>query len=206
MLLVAGLAAASTASAKPRDPRLEKLALTSADTLVAKNAALRLADLAAGWRGGQAPIEDSLPPECPLLNFSAYTITGESEADFSQRASVVSSIVQVFPDHGQAVGDFQAGLKGDTVACEGAAFAHALARTAKLRSARALAAPKIGDRTAAFRFIVQVGVNTFYADLIEFVRDRAVGGVITINPGAPILGIETLARLVDERLLPAHAA
>jgi hypothetical protein len=63
ILLVVGLAAASTVSAMPRDPRLEKLAFTSADTLKAKNARLRLADLAVGWKGGPAPVDDGLPSE-----------------------------------------------------------------------------------------------------------------------------------------------
>jgi hypothetical protein len=206
ILLAAALTIATAATAKTRSPRLEQLAINAADTLTAKNAAIRLADLVSGWKGGPSKPDDTSPPDCKWQDFSAYTITGESEADYSLGASVVSSVVEMYATPAQATGDFKLGTRTGTAACEGAVIAHALSKTAKLVSAKMVAMPNLGDRAVVFEFVVKVGVNTFYADLIAFVRDRALGALFTLNPGAPIGGRQTLARLMDQKLSPKGAA
>ena len=97
-------------------------------------------------------------------------------------------------------------MKAETAACEGAAFVKAFGKGAKLISAKTVAAPKIGDRSAAFRFSAKVGVNTFFGDMIVFVRGRSLGVLLTLNPVAPMPGRDVAAQLMDQRLRPSTVA
>jgi hypothetical protein len=206
LVLVTGLIAVSTADAKPRHPRLEKLALNAADMALAKSAVLQTSDLVSGWKGGAMTADGTMPPDCEWMDYSAYTITGRSDTRFTRGYSLISSSVQVFPDRAQALGDYAAGLRADTAACEGAAFVKAFGKGAKLVSAKSVAAPRIGDRSSAFRFTAKVGVNTFFGDMIVFVRGRSLGVLLTLNPAAPMSGSDVAAGLMDERLRPSTVA
>jgi hypothetical protein len=206
LLLAVGLIAVSAAAAKPRNPRLEKLALNPADMALARKAVVQRSDLVAAWKGGAMTPDGSKPPDCAWMDYSAYTITGRSDMRFTQGYSLISASVQVFPDPAQALGDFAAGLRAGTAACEGAAFVKAFGNGAKLVSARLVAAPKIGDRAAAFRFSAKVGVNMFFGDMILFVRGRSLAVLLTLNPATPMPGREVAAQLMDARLRPSTVA
>ena len=107
LLLATALIAVSAADAKPRNPRLEKLALNPADMALAKKAVVQRSDLVAGWKGGAMTPDGSAPPDCKWMDYSAYTMTGRSDVRFTQGYSLISASVQVFPNRAQALGDFK---------------------------------------------------------------------------------------------------
>jgi hypothetical protein len=183
-----------------RSPRLETIALRTPDMKYASGATVKLSDLVAGWKGGTVNPHNDTVPDCSSQNFSPYTITGQAEADYHAGPTLLISITNMFPSAAQSLGDFHVGTQAGTARCEGEAFRKALGATATLLSARQITAPNVGQRAAAFRFVVKVGKLTFYADVIQFVRGRALAAVISINPGHPLEGPMALARVMDERL------
>lgn len=198
--ICAGLVLAATASGDS-SPRLQRLALTPRDTKIAKSATLRLSDLTPGWKGGSGKPDNS-PPDCNK-NFSAYTITGNAEADFTQGYAAITSTIQLFPNKKQALGDFGVDTPPGIVACEGKTMSAASGKSAKLVSARQVAPPPVGDRAAAYDFAERVDGVTFYVDAINFVRGRAYASLITLDPDAALPGGTLLAKLMDKRLIAA---
>jgi hypothetical protein len=206
VLLVLSLCAAAvlTASANGNSgPRAEKLALTPVDTKAAKAATLRPSDLTSVWKGGSAKPDNS-PPDCNK-NFSAFTITGVAEADFTQGGAAITSTVQLFPSRQQALGDFRVDTPPGIARCEGTTLRAAVGSSAKLVFARQVAPPKVGDHAAAYDFAVSVNGIEFYIDVINFVRGRAYGSLVTLDPGAPLPGATLLAKLMDQRLSSSAA-
>lgn len=191
-LVLPGLAGAHRAS------HIQKLAPVAADTEAAKLATLRRTDLTSGWKGGSTKPDNS-PPDCNK-NFSAYTITGSAEADFTQGAAAITSTVQFFPSRKQALGDFGVDTPPGIAACEGSALRSEIGPTAKLVFARQVSPPKVGDHAAAYDFAVRVNGIEYYIDVINFVRGRAYGSLITLDPYAPLPGSTLLAELMDQRL------
>jgi hypothetical protein len=205
-LLVPAICAAAvlTGSASARSsPRIQKLAPVPADTKAAKAATIRLSDLTPGWKGGTARPDNSAP-DCKK-NFSAYTITGDAEADFTQGAAAITSTVQFFPSRRQALGDFGVDTPPGIAACEGAALRSGIGPSAKLVFARQVVPPKVGDHAAAYDFAVRVNGIEYFIDVVNFVRGRAYGSLITLDPDAPLPGSTLLATLMDQRLSDALA-
>jgi len=204
-LAVALLAAAScllvvAGATAGRSPRLEKIALRPIDTQRASDAMVKLSDLASGWKGGAVKANNNSAPDCATQNFSPYTITGQAESDYHHGVALLISVANMFPSGAQSLGDFEVGTRTGTARCEGEAFRKALGVSAKLVSARQTVAPKVGQRAAAYEFVVEHGKTTYYADVIQFVRGRALGAVISVNPGHPLSGPGALARIMDGRL------
>jgi hypothetical protein len=195
-----GLLLAASASAKPGS-RIQKFAPVAADMKAAASATLKLSDLTSGWHGGSAKPDNPLP-DCKK-NFSAFTITGNAEADFTQGGAAITSTIQVFRTKRQALGDFKVDTPLGIVACEGAALRTASGPGTKLLFARQVAPPKVGGRAVAYDFAEQVNGVTFYIDVINFVRGRAYGSLITLDPQSALPGSTLLAELMDKRLVAA---
>jgi hypothetical protein len=203
-------ALASTASA--RSPKLERLALTPPDMRLASAALLRKADFAGikpGWSALQTTPDNSAPI-CPWQNYSKYTLTGRGEADFQPtkvgRAGFVGSTVDILATPADAIGKFTNDSHPGTAACEGEALRKALGGSKlKTISERQLASPSIGEHAVAYEFAYLQPAGTpkrIYIHVIEFVRGRAVGAVLTTDfdaPGAMATRLR-LARLIDGRL------
>jgi len=194
-----GVALALTGSASGSSPKLQKLALTPADTKIAKSATLRLSDLTHGWKGGSAKPNNSAP-DCKK-NFSAFTITGNAEADFTQGYAAITSTIQLFPNRQQALGDFRVDTPPGIAACVGASLRKGLGASAKLVFARQVTPPRVGTHAAAYDFGVRVNGFTFFIDVINFVRGRAYGSLITLDPDAALPGSTLLATFMDKRLI-----
>ena len=161
---------------------------------------VKLSDLVSGWKGGAVDPNNNSAPDCSSQNFSPYTITGQAESDYRDGVALLISIANMFPTEAQSFGDFDVGTQAGTAKCEGEAFRRALGASAILVSAHRIAAPNVGEHAAAFEYVIRVGKHTFYSDVIQFVRGRALGALISINPGQPLGGPRTLARVMDERL------
>jgi hypothetical protein len=198
-----------TAAASARNPRLEHLALRPADMDVARNAILRTGDLGSGWTQRPAHPNPNAPPDCAFQDYSAFTITGRAQARFARDGALVVSRVEVYPTHGQVLGDFAVDARPRTAACEGEAVREQFAQQTgggevHLLSARQRAAPKVGQRATSMRIVLRLGSGAgslkLWVDLIGFVRDRAVASVVVVSPGAAPTGTAGLARRVDARL------
>lgn len=199
LAFVACLAAVEAATAA-RSPRLEKIALRAPDMKQVGAATVKLSDLVSGWKGGMVNANNDSSPDCSSQNFSRYTITGQAESDYHNGVTLLISVANMYPSDAQSFGDFTVGTQAGTVKCEGEAFRQAFGQAARLVSARQIAAPKVGSHAAAFEYIVKTGRTIFYSDVIQFVRGRALGALISVNPGRPLAGPTALARIMDERL------
>lgn len=195
--LFACLAAATVADAK-RSPRLEKLALKASDTEAANAALLRRSDFPAGWKVERGSGSSDAPP-CGW-NLSRFTLTGQAGATFSKGDAAVYSEVNVFPTEAQALGDYLVQVDPKSLACEGEYLRSSFGTEVKLVSARALPDPRIGDRSAARRWVLRLGAVTMNVDLIAFVRGRTNSGLFVLAPGSPQPALDALARLVAERV------
>jgi hypothetical protein len=207
LALVAWLAGADLVGAAvgKRSPRLERLAPRAADLTLARKALIRTSDVGSDWKGGVVEAADHETPDCAWQDYSAFTITGQAESDFSQTGARVISQVQVFARPAQAMADFRIDTRKGTPACEGRVFAKALGHGVRLVSAEPLAAPKVGERAAAYRFVLTSGSTRISFQVLEFVRGRALAGVVAFSVGGSIEGLGALARAMDVRL-QAHVA
>lgn len=199
---IAPLASANQAA---RNPRLEKLALTPADTKLAKSETVELADLGSGWKGGQVSAGNNETPDCPWQDYSPYTLTGQGESVFAlgQSAQVIAQ-AGVFPTSGQAAGDYAVGTKTGTAACEGASLGKAVGKAAKVVVAKQVAAPKVGDRATAYTFTIKNAATTFHVDIILVERGRSLGAVSVVTTAAkPVTSLAHLAALMDARMQKA---
>jgi hypothetical protein len=207
LVLAASLALATAASA--RNPRLEQLALRPADMELARSAVLRGADLGAGWVAQPSKPADDAPPDCPGQDYSKFTITGQAQVQFAKQGASVTARVEVYPSHGQVLGDFAVDARPGTAACEGRAIRAQVAKEAKglnvtLQSAKQLPGPKVGQKSIAYRIVLGLkgpsGTLKVYVDLLGFVRDRTAASVVVVAPGKPPKGAELLVKAIDGRL------
>jgi hypothetical protein len=212
VVLVAAADLVTAASALPgRDPRLEKLAIRAADQARAKRAVLRPSEVPAGWTRLPTNARDDAPPTCPGYrpDFSRFTITGQAESAFQQRGRSILSRVEVYESRADARGDYALGTAPPTARCLGLTLrrqlgAASLGFTAEVASARQVAAPRLGERSAAYRIVVTLSSGsaraTVYIDVVVFLQGRAIAGLFFTSAPKPLEGRTALARLVAARL------
>ena len=200
--VLACLVAATVADAA-RSPRLERLALRAGDTTLARNAMLRRADLPAGWSQATGADSEDAPP-CNW-NLSRFTITGRSGATFTRSGQAIYAEVDVFPTAAQAQGDYGIQVDPKSLACEGEYLRTSFGSATKLVSARVLASPGLGDRSAARRWTFDANGTTVTVDLLALVRGRANVGLFALSRTGAIPGTAELLRRVDQRLRAATA-
>ena len=211
-VLVAAAGLASAAVALPaRNPRLEKLAIRSADQALAKRAVLRRSDLAAGWSRLPTNTGEGSPPNCPGYrpDFSAYTITGRAESAFQRRGRSILSEVEVYESRADARGDYALSTAPPAARCLGLTLRRQLAAasvgfTAEVASALRVPAPAVGERRAAYRIVVTLAAGgtrvSVYVDVLVFLRGRAIGALFFTSSPQPLGGRTSLAGRVDGRL------
>jgi hypothetical protein len=201
-LVLLGCLAAAVVADAARSPRLEQLELRAGDTKIARAAVLRVADLPAGWRPQATSGGEDAPP-CGW-NLSAFTITGKADATFVRGTGAVYAEVDVLETAAQARRDFAVQVDVGALGCEGRYLRAAFGPTARIVSAQAVAAPRIGDRAAARRWVFKRDFTTIYVDFVAFVRGRTMGALFALIPGSgPLPGTNGLARAMDERLRAA---
>ncbi len=111
LVVISLLALVLVASAAARDPRLEQLRLTPADTQAARASILTRADLRSGWHPTKSSDDDTYP-DCAAFspNFSKFVITGKAGSKFNHSGgATLESSAEVYASHAQAVGDFLLG-------------------------------------------------------------------------------------------------
>jgi hypothetical protein len=212
IVAVVALALLAAAVAAAADPRLEKKALRRADMALAKRANLALADLAGGWGrypASQSPSSEA--PSCPGYNpnLSRFTITGEAETSFQHpEGFFIVSSVQVFPSRAQAAADFRAGATPPLAGClrhvfEGD-FARGAGGSARTRSSRMVASPRVGERAAWYRLVGRLTVNgntvPVNMDLLAVQRRRSQAALLFIGLRGAVPDQVAIARLLASRM------
>jgi hypothetical protein len=212
-IVAASLIAGALAATAATDPRSEKLRLTKVDMALAEREVLRGSDLGPGWRQLSVPYRDA--PSCPNFkpNFSAYTITGRAITGFeygSPAYAQVISEVEVFRTRAQAVGDFRLATAPQTARCLAYLFANGFGKTApasvrlRMLSSRAVAAPRLGERSAAYRLMARVtgtgGSLTITVDFLAFQRGRSIAALGFTGVDSRVPSQTYYARLVADRL------
>jgi len=210
-LLVLGacaLVVVATASAA-RDPRLEKLALQPSDVRLAKSGAVQLSDLGAGWKRLRPSPSREQAPACPGYrpDFSGFTITGQATSEFSSRAGAASIVshVEVYATRADARGDFSLSTLPPVARCLGIMFRREAAKglsgfTLKVLGSRRVAAPRLGERSAAYRIVIELAKDgtsvKVYIDAAVVLRGRSIGAVFFTGGLEPVAGQRrTMARM-----------
>ena len=148
---------------------------------------LRLADLGAGWKQeqdvhlrGRAAVQ---------VGSLAVHDHGNVRRDvLARHRRAVYAELDVFPTSAQALADYAVQADPKALGCEGEYLRPSFGASTKLVSSRALAAPGIGDRSAARRWVFKAGTATITVDYIAFVRGRVNGGLFALVRGGPLPG------------------
>jgi hypothetical protein len=211
VLVLASLAWAASASGRdPKDPQQRH---TAADTKAATAIALKLSDLAAGWKA--APRDKPAPPCSTEPDESKLVQTARIDPTFVWKdgATTIGSEIDTFRTAAQAVRDWRL----STLALMGRCLLESARKqlgsrqmTVTLSSAVALAPPKLGERSLHYRLIfllrrTQAGktsVLQFVTELIAIGVGRTSVVLHVASPGQPLpaSGLTSLAKLLAKRL------
>jgi hypothetical protein len=184
-----------------RDPRLEQLELRPADSRLAKQATVQPSDLSPGWKRLRAVANSQQAPDCPGYrpDFSKFTITGQGDSEFSSKdgaASIVSH-VEVYATKAHARGDFSLSTLPPVARCLGLMFRREAAKdlsgfTLRVLNSRRVAAPRLGERSAAYRIVIELAQGgtrvKVYIDAVAVLRGRSIGGVFFTGGLEPVAG------------------
>lgn len=210
--LVVALAvlAACAGTAAARDPRLERQRLTPTDMRLAKSAVLRRADLASGWRALAIPAQEDRRLTCPGFDpdFSAFTITGKAVSAFAHPdGASLTTAMEVYRSRADAAGDFRTGTTSGVVRCLRDVLERALGSSpvpVRVRSSSQVAAPRLGDRSAAYRVVAALDANgrtvPLYLDVLVFGRGRSLGSLMAVSAFRPLGARTALARTMLARM------
>jgi hypothetical protein len=209
LVVVLGAAAAQAA-----DPRAEKVRLRPADVALAKRAVLRQDDVGPDWvrlnvpktKDGQFACDDFRP------DFSAFTVTGQALASFqitSQPGAQIDSSVAVFLTKSQAARDFRLGAKPALAGCLADQVRRAFRSYPKgvrgrVLSSRMVAAPKLGELSAAYALSASLSGNGISipvsVDVTAVQRGRSIAVLVFTGLGSRVPSRPYYAGLVVDRL------
>jgi hypothetical protein len=195
LVALALVCAAATSAASGRDPRSERLRLNRHDTALAKRIRLRPRDLEPGWR--EIPVTKPPTSSSGCRRFrpdlSRFRITGAAGSQFvaaDGSGSGLSSAVGVFATERESVADFRISAKPGLRHCVGQTFmsqirkgVHGLAKV-RLVAARVLQLPRVGDRSIAYRIVVELRVRNrrarIHGDVFAIQRGRAQASLVLV--------------------------
>lgn len=196
-----------------RSPHDEQERLNRADMALAKQAAARKADLAAGWRLTHSGLPDNSGPDpCASISpdLSAFVITGKHETDFEHGASgaQLDSDIEVFRNVRDATRDFNASVKGDFLKCLKIVVSKSLRQNHlqfKISSSRVTRSPKVGAQTAYYRVVATIATPNrpsipMYADVAAVRQGRSQAVLFSIAALAPVKGQVAVARSMARRM------
>jgi hypothetical protein len=186
-VLLAGAVLVPLAAAAPGDPQK---AYTKADQARAKAASLRLADLGTGWKATPTSKKDS-NPRCSTYNpdQSDLVETGSYDSPNFERpdGSFVATTTGVFRTAGMARKGYARVAVPQLPGCFGELFARSFTKpnSAKILSTGALAFPRVGDRSNAYRLVASVttplATVPVTIDLVTFNKGRTDVALIMVG-------------------------
>ena len=210
LVLLLALGVAAPAAVAATNPREERERLTGAGNTLARQTVLRASDLGGGWQPQRLGPMDGASARCPGYDpdFSRFTIVGKARSAFTNGAGgqIISS-VEVFETAAQAAGDFGLGARPAVARCLG----HMLQREiraagvdARVASSRMVAAPRVGDRAAAFRLVTTMRLEArslrLYSDVIVFQRGRSIAALNFTGALRPLERRAAFAHLIAARM------
>ncbi|HSL64305.1 MAG TPA: hypothetical protein VK874_06560 [Gaiellaceae bacterium] len=208
LTLAALLVGVGTASA--RDPRLEQQRLTPADMRLAKRAVLQRGDLAAGWRSLRVGQTEGERLQCDGFDpdFSRFVLTGRAITAFAHpEGASLTAAVEVYRTRADAAGDFRVGTQPGVVRCLRGLLDDAFGAGTvplRVRSARRVSAPRLGERTAAYRVVATLTANgrsiPLYLDVLVFGRGRSLASLLAVSAYNPMGDRLVLARTMVSRM------
>jgi len=159
-------------------------AIQPADQARAKKVLLALSDLPHGWKSQPtSPNNESVtPPKCANVNLSDLTETADTERQFGQGSTgipVVDSAVGMLKTRGQADALWQRVPNERVLSCSARSGA-GLPKGSHV-SFKKLTLPRIGDRSAGWRFTITT--NTFPSEVsadIVFANKGRTFSVLTL--------------------------
>jgi hypothetical protein len=208
LVVLVALAAASGASARdPKDPQQRH---TAADTRLAKSIALVASDLASGWKlmppGSPAAPCSTEPDESHLVQ------TARVDPTFVWKDGVtkVGSEVDVFRTAHDALVDWRLSTVKLMRDCLLETLRKAVGKkgTVKATFAKALQAPKLGERALHYRVVFVVNgnvVNPIVTELVAVGVGRISAVLHTLSFGAPPApsAVQSLSSTLAKRLVAA---
>jgi hypothetical protein len=196
----------------------ERVHIVAADQKLAKNALVRLTDLGnpAGWTGGETTAQSPSSFTCGTYTAkqSDLVLTGNAASKWVHSGLEIDSEAQVLRTSGMVALDWQRTVThAGVVACLKRQFASGLPKGQKLVSFRPVSFPKIAERSAAFRGLVDVDTGNatvrVLVDVVVVGAGRMELTLITTAPyaaRAPVKTAETrLAQLLAARAQPGSA-
>jgi hypothetical protein len=209
LITVIGAAAAQAA-----DPRAEKVRLRPADVALAKRAVLTQDDVGPDWARFTAPKTKDGQFACSTFrpDFSAFTVTGEATSSYqitSQPSAQIDSSVAVFLTKSQAARDFRLGAKPGLAGCLADQVRRAFrgypkSVRGKVISSKMVAAPKVGELSAAYALTASLTGNgvsiPVFVDVIATQRGRSIAVLIFTGLSRHVPSRPYYAGLVVDRL------
>lgn len=191
-----------------------KREISEADQRWAEASALAASDLGGGW-GASGPQRIEQADECPDVDLSDLTVTGEAQALYEEAETgrVIVSVRTVFPTAGEARDSVARGSSDELEEClsEGAAEGAASEETSEFQLADArteeVEPVAAGELARAFEltheYVLGDGTRiSSTVELVVFQRGRAVVALGFVGVGEPFLDSLTarLVRAADERV------
>jgi hypothetical protein len=212
LFVVPVVALTAAAVALAADPHAEKRHHVRADMALARRILLKQADVGPDWvRVGSVP-KTSSSLSCPGFDpdFSRFSITGESSAAYEYRSldSILAS-AEVYPSRAQAAGDFKLGAKSQFAACLRRVLLRSFASLGSAvkvsgMSARQVSAPKLGERSTAYRLVARLSASGLtlrvYLDILVLQRGRSEAFLAFTGVDSPIPSQLSYARAVAARM------
>jgi hypothetical protein len=206
-IVLLALVLATTSAA--RDPRLEQVRLNAADSALAKRITLKAGDVGVGWRRARVPDSDE-PLRCPGFNpdLSRFTVTGKAKTAFTQPTGAsIASAVEVYESRADAVGDFKTAATPALARCMKVMLEREFGTAGvpvRVRSARVVPAPRVGDRRIAYRVIAALGLGganlNVYFDVVVMQKGRSIAALFFTSPGSRLPRQSSLAAAVASRM------
>jgi hypothetical protein len=208
LVVLAALVAAAGAAA--RDPRQPQQRHTAADTKLAKSIALRKSDLPAGWKA--APVSKPAPPCSVEPDESKLVQTAQVDPTFvwTDGVTTVGSEVDIFRTTAQARQDWRLSTLALMRACLLETVRKAVGKqgTVKVASAKALAPPKLGERSLDYRVTFVLNGSAARALVAEIVavnvgRTSVVLHALSVGSPVPAKAVRALSGVLAKRLADA---
>jgi len=213
-LLTLALLVVPSVALATRNPHDETERLNRADMTLAKQAAVRKTDLAAGWRLLHSGTPASGSDQCSTTfdpDLSAFVVTGKHETIFEHRTAglQLQSDSFVFRNVRDATRDFNASSTRGFLNCLKSVLSKSLRQShvrGRISSSRMTRTPRVGAQSVYYRVVATIAPANgspgfpMYADVIALRQGRSQAVLLFIAPLAPAKGQVAVARLVARRM------
>jgi hypothetical protein len=207
--LLLALVVSGAALAARGDPQKQ---INAADQARAKAMLIRKSDLPVGFKSSPSTQDDPDDSYCAPLDESDLTLTGEAYSpDFEARNIFQSGVVgvssygQVYESVADANASWRRGTSQAGLKCLRDELRKDADRGDRIISVGIVPYPRLAQRTAAYRVVVETQGIRLQLDFVGFMQSRGHGGVavISFTPRQAKGELDRLARIVAARMKTA---